>query len=177
MTAIGRAFDRVTRLINVICGVLICLMSVHVAADVSARYLFNAPLDGTVEFVQYYYMVAVIFLPLPYLQYRRRHFAAVIFTSMAPPWMLRLMLLFSDFVAAVLAGFATWQSTVTALAKTRSGEHLETAHFIVYQWPGRWLVIAGFGLMCVAACLGIVEGLIGANGRRPDTERLSESAG
>jgi TRAP-type C4-dicarboxylate transport system permease small subunit len=175
MTSIGHAFDRLTRIINVICGVLICGMSVHVVADVTARYLFGSPLDGTVEFVQYYYMVAVIFLPLPYLQYRRRHFAAVIFTDFAPPGVVRFALLFSDVVTAALCGLAAWQSTVTAVAKTSVGEHLETAHFIVYQWPGRWLVILGFGLMCVAACLGIIDGLIGQV-RRAEHHRL-ESAG
>ena len=60
-------------------------MAVHVIADVSARYLFNQPLPGTIEIVSLYYMVAVIYLPVAYVQSRRQHIVVTQFTDFQLP--------------------------------------------------------------------------------------------
>ena len=39
------------------------LMMLHVSVDVTGRYLFNRPIDGTTEIVAAYYMVLVAYLP------------------------------------------------------------------------------------------------------------------
>ena len=159
MSSLERGFGAITRLLNIICGVVLCVMAVHVVADVSSRYLFDTPLAGTIEIVSNYYMVIVIFLPLPYITHRRGHFSAQVFTDLAPPAVFRLILLFADFLTALLAAFATWQSYVTAVDKTGGGEAIETTLFIVLQWPARWLLVLGFGLMCFAAMILLVNDL------------------
>ena len=153
MHSLEHGFDAISRLLNVVCGFFLCVMAVHVVADVSSRYLFNTPLTGTIEIVSNYYMVIVIFLPLPYITHRRAHFSAEVFTDLAPPQVFRLVLLFADLLTAVLAAFATWQSYVTAVDKTLGGEAIETTLFIVLQWPARWLLVIGFCLMCIASII------------------------
>ena len=159
MHSLEHGFEAISRLLNIICGVFLCVMAVHVVADVSSRYLFNTPLAGTIEIVSNYYMVIVIFLPLPYITHRRAHFSAEVFTDLAPPAVFRLVLLFADLLTGVLAVFATWQSYVTAVDKTRGGEAIETTLFIVLQWPARWLLVIGFGLMCIAAIILLFNAL------------------
>ena len=39
------------------------LMMAHVTIDVTGRYVFNRPLDGTTEIVAAYYMVMVAYAP------------------------------------------------------------------------------------------------------------------
>jgi TRAP-type C4-dicarboxylate transport system permease small subunit len=175
MITLNTTFNALLKLVNVICGALICLMSLHIVVDVTSRYLFNAPISGTIEYVQYYYMLIVIFLPLPYLQFRRLHFAASVFTERAPPAVLRFLLFCGDAAAAVVCAVAGWQSLRTALSKTTVGEHIVTGHAIVLQWPGRWLVVFGFALMAVAACLGMLNILLGARvGPGPTADRVVE---
>jgi hypothetical protein len=58
----------VSNLLLAIGAAIITLMALHVIADVSCRYLLNQPLPGTIEIVSLYYMVAVIYLPLAYVQ-------------------------------------------------------------------------------------------------------------
>ena len=157
MISFERAFGGIAKLINIACGVMLCLMAVHVVVDVSGRYLFDAPLDGTTEIVSYYYMVGVIFLPLPYIQFRRRYFAAEILTQFMPAAATRVCILAGDIFTAVLSGIAAWQSTNTALERTTQHEHIETAHFVLLQWPARWFVAASFAMICVAACLGALD--------------------
>ena len=60
----GRILAGVSTVLAWIGGAALILMMLHIAADVVARYIFNAPLHGTVEIVSAYYMVAVVFLPL-----------------------------------------------------------------------------------------------------------------
>jgi TRAP-type C4-dicarboxylate transport system permease small subunit len=168
MRSFEQAFAQVLKLVNVVCGGLICVMSLHIVADVAGRYLFSAPISGTSEFVQYYYMVGVIFLPLPYLQLRRLHFAATVFTERLPPPLIRAIVLLADAATAVLCAVAAWQSLRVAMSKTAVGEHIMTAHMIVLQWPARWLVVFGFALMSLAAAIGVIDGI-----RRPGAAPLS----
>ena len=65
-------------------AIIIGLMAVHVIVDVLARYSFNQPLPGTIEIVSLYYMVAVIFLPVAYVQMRRQHIVVTQFTDWLP---------------------------------------------------------------------------------------------
>ena len=161
MSSIERGFAVIGRLLGIVCGVVVCVMALHVVADVTGRYLFEHPLPGTSEIVSNYYMVIVIFLPLPYITFRRGHFEAQVFTDLMPPAVFRVILLFSDLCVLLLSGFATWQSYVTAVEKTIGNETVETTLMIVFLWPARWLLVLGFGLMCVAALLLVIADLRG----------------
>jgi TRAP-type C4-dicarboxylate transport system permease small subunit len=161
MNSLESAFDKIAQLLNIVAGAGVCLMAVHVVLDVMGRYAFSKPLDGTIEIVSYYYMIGVIFLPLAAIQLGRRHFAAEVFTDRLPASLLRTILVLGDAFTAILCGIAAWQSAVAAAEKMRGNEHLETAHFIIYQWPGRWITFLGFTLMGAAACLCLVQDVLG----------------
>ncbi|UNK46918.1 TRAP transporter small permease subunit [Arthrobacter sulfonylureivorans] len=56
-----------------------CLIAaVHVASDVIGRYFFNRPVNGTLEFVTYWWMPLIIFLALGSAQYRNEHIRATL---------------------------------------------------------------------------------------------------
>ncbi len=55
-------------LIAFACFVTIVMMF-HIVADVFAKYAFNSPIEGTIETVAGYYMVAVVFFPFAYVLY------------------------------------------------------------------------------------------------------------
>jgi len=61
-------------------SVAIVLMMLHVMSEVLLRYFFTYSIPGTEEIVSGYYMVAVVFLPLGYVQLERGHVFIELFT-------------------------------------------------------------------------------------------------
>jgi TRAP-type C4-dicarboxylate transport system permease small subunit len=56
-------------------GVL--LMMLHVGADIASRNIFGRPIPATNEIVSRYYMVLIAFLPLAWVEQRRRSMVSV----------------------------------------------------------------------------------------------------
>jgi hypothetical protein len=63
------AFRKLTHALMLIGGMGIVLMMAHVTLDVVLKNLFNAPIQGTIEISSYYYMVAVVMLPMAMVEY------------------------------------------------------------------------------------------------------------
>ena len=55
------------------------LMMLHVTVDVTGRYLFNRPLEGTTEIVAAYYMVVIAYAPWAWIAARDNHIVAGMF--------------------------------------------------------------------------------------------------
>ncbi len=137
-----------------IAGVLILVMMVHVTADVFGRLAFSAPVEGTLEIVAGYYMVAVVFLPLAHVSRGEGHIFIELFTRGLPDrarsWM--------DAAAATLTfayvALMAWQCAEEAMIQTAGGEMWETADDLIVIWPSRWLIPIGCALMAALfACL------------------------
>jgi TRAP-type C4-dicarboxylate transport system permease small subunit len=161
MALIARTLDVLTRLLVLIGGVAIALMSVHIVADVVGRYLFRAPLPGTVEFVSRYYMVILVFLPLAYVQTRGAHFVAGLFTDALPFRVKQALIAVTELAMTAVAALLAWRGVSAAIYATRNGEQVQAAEFVILTWPGRWLVPIGFSLMAACALLNAVRILAG----------------
>lgn len=149
MAMIQRMLDRAAHVSMLFGAILIGLMALHVALDVTLRYALNMPLPGTVSFVSYYYMVAVIFAPLAFVQSRGNHFFAEILTHR---WSERAVCLLDAIcrtVTALVLLFLVWCTSSYALALTQAGASVETGYFVIPTWPSRWFVPAGLGLMAL----------------------------
>ena len=165
METVREMLDKAAGLLVKLGCVLVGLMALHVVLDVTGRYVFNAPLPGTVEFVSHYYMVGVIFWPLAYVQSRRGHFAAEIFTQRLPRPMIALLDAIVMLVTAVLLAFLTWRTAAYALEFTQARESVQTAYFTIPTWPSRWFVPLGLGLMALYALVQVLQTLAGRGGR------------
>lgn len=153
MEATQRLLDRAARVAVLFGAVMIGLMAVHVALDVTLRYALNAPLPGTVSFVSFYYMVAVIFAPLAFVQSKREHFFAEIVTQRWPEPLVRALDTICLVVTGLVLVFLTWRTGAYALTFTRSGAAVETGYFTIPTWPSRWFVPVGLGFMALYAFL------------------------
>ena len=161
MGRLTRALDALTHILVVISGIAISLMAVHIAADVAGRYLFRAPLPGTVEFVARYYMVILVFLPLALVQRRDGHFVAGLFTDHLPGPTRRRLIGVTHLTMAVVAGLLAWCGIAAAEHAMRTGEQVQPGLFIIYTWYGRWLVPLGLGLMALQALINAIRLLSG----------------
>ncbi len=134
-------------------------MMFHIGADAVARNVFSSPLTGTLEVVSSWYMVALIFLPLGYIQIHRGHLIVELFTQTAREetrqWMDALM----HGAAAFFLGIWTIPAIQLAMKKTSINESLDAVFFEVIVWPARWFMAVGMAVICLAFVLTFIEHL------------------
>lgn len=150
-------------------GVAIVLMMLHVTAEVASRELFGFPLEGTVEIVSFYDMVAVTFLPLAYVTHREGHIMVELFTrGLRRRRLAGLEAIVGIACLAFVVVFVreTWEA---AVGSYESGEMWETADDLITIWPSRFLVPLGAGLMGIYMIYRIVDDIRTAlSARRED---------
>ena len=142
-------------------GLLIIVMMVHVAADVFGRLVLRAPIDGTIEWVAGYYMVAVVFFPLAYVSRGEGHILIELFTSKLPARARAALDCMAATLTFIYVGLMAWQTGMEAIEQTEGRETWETADDLITIWPSRWLLPIGCAMMAI-----YFAWLITKNGRR-----------
>jgi TRAP-type C4-dicarboxylate transport system permease small subunit len=166
MATIGAAVGGLGRLLMVPAAIALILMMLHVNADVVGRLVFNHPVPVTIEVVSYYYMVAVIFLPLAAVEVADHHIAVDLlsqhFRGALRRWTLALAALASMAYFAVLA----WRSGIVAVEKLRIGEY-EMGAVALPTWPSRLLVPIGTAAVAAVLLVKAIELLRGREPAKP----------
>ena len=72
---------RVADILGIAGMIVMVLMAFHVFLNISARWISGKDLDLTLEIVTYYYMVAITFLPLAYVDRMGEHIRADLLTQ------------------------------------------------------------------------------------------------
>jgi TRAP-type C4-dicarboxylate transport system permease small subunit len=152
---LGAALDRV--LLGCAC-LLLALMMLHVTADVVGRFLFQAPIVGTLETVSYYYMVGAIFLPLAFVERQGEHIRVDLFAQRLPRTVQLGLYLLACAAGLVFIGMMFWQSLHDAMRSTARGETI-MSNFLFYVWPARWFLPVGLGAMALAIALNVIRAL------------------
>ncbi|MBM3379933.1 MAG: TRAP transporter small permease [Betaproteobacteria bacterium] len=129
------------------------LMMVHVSLDVIGKALLRMPIPGTLEFVSTYYMVACIFLPMGWVQWRRQHIAVELMQGSLPPRIERAMQAFADTCMLVFALLLCAASFGEALEQTAVRETSEAVALRIEVWPSRWFPVVGSALVACALLL------------------------
>ena len=138
------------------------LMMMHVTIDVTGRYVFNRPLDGTTEIVAAYYMVMVAYAPWAWLASRDRHIVAGMFQHIGTPrfdfWLDVVVKIFT----AVCVSVFTYQTFLAALRQMRAGEVWLAGTMYIPVWPSRWVLpVSGF-FMVIYLVLRVISDVAGA---------------
>jgi TRAP-type C4-dicarboxylate transport system permease small subunit len=160
-----RLVDRLNASTIGIAEILIAAMALHIFVDIALRSVAGIALEGTIEIVGNWYMIAIIFLPLAAIQRRRLHIVVEILTQHFGPRLRAVLEAFSDLLMAAFAGAIAWVSAEEAIKLTALGEVIELPHIFIYIWPVRWFIPVGFGLMGLVALLQVVGRVHGAFAR------------
>ncbi len=149
--------NHLSRVLANIVGVLgalgILVMMLHITVDVLARMILGAPLVGTNEVVSRYYMVAVAFLPLVWVEHRKGMIAVELFDS----FLGRRALMLADLLVAAVSLVA-----LSLLCRTSLGEALEAFHKSAFVmavgtripvWPTYFMIPAGCFLAALLVLL------------------------
>jgi len=138
-------------------AIALVLMMMHVMIEVGLRTLFNKSIPGTEEIVSGYYMVAVVFLPLAYVQLERGHIIIELFTLKAGPRLKAWIDGCVSFLCSGALGVFTYATFDKAIEMTSKGEFW-IGMIEVVIWPARWALPFGLGIMMLIMFLqGIRE--------------------
>jgi TRAP-type C4-dicarboxylate transport system permease small subunit len=146
---------------------LVAAMMVHVVVDVTLKLVFNRPVPFTVEMVAHYYMVAVVFLPLPLVEFRNSGVSVDLFYRMMAAPSRRTLMLLSYVAQVFFFGVLAYQSWLDALDAMKAGKFVYTEGRLDI-WPPAFFLPFGFFLAALVSLLRIQQ-----VATRSDWERLS----
>lgn len=157
MGTFGRIREILLAGLAVIGGLAILTLMVHVFADVALRNFFNQPVPATYEIVTHYYMVALAFVPLAWLERSGGMITVEVTGSLMGPratWI-------SDKIVAVIstaiyAGLA-WVTFKTSLDTFAKGTFVMAQSLSIPTWPAYFLPPLGFALAAAVTISRIFE--------------------
>lgn len=161
---IRRLIERPANWLIAAACVVTVVMMFHIVADVFAKYVFNSPIEGTIETVAGYYMVAVVFFPFAYVAYTEGHIIVELFTRGLKPRVLMRIDGIVAIVTFIYMAIFTWKTVEEAVLRTAQLEIWETGTSMIPIWPSRWLIPIGCGVMTAYVVWRLVRDLSG----RPD---------
>lgn len=138
-------------------GLAILTLMVHVVADVALRNLVNRPVPGTYEIVTHYYMAALAFVPLAWLE-RAGGMITVevtdVFLSPRAIWLSdKLVAVISTAIYAALA-WVTFRASLDTFAK---GTFVMAQSVAIPTWPAYFMPPVGFLLAASVTITRIFE--------------------
>lgn len=156
---------RLARLLGYAGALAVVAMMLHICLDVFLRDLFRISMNTVPEIVARYYMTALAFLPLAWLEIRRDMISVELLDFVLTNPARRL----SDAVVLLLAatayGLLAWTNWAKALSETRSGTLVEIATYKMPVWHSYYFAPVGFTLAtfcCLMLSVGRLVPAIGA---------------
>lgn len=149
---------RISSYLIAIAAISSLLMMLHVTADLVSRFILGAQMEGTIEIVSAYYMVALVFFPLAAIDLRTGHISADVFTNLMSARVRWLSHMFVDLVILVCMGALVWFSAREAYLRTLDGEMWRSGEFLIPVWFSRWFVPIGSAGMFLTVLLRLCSG-------------------
>jgi TRAP-type C4-dicarboxylate transport system permease small subunit len=134
----------------------ICVLAMmfQIVGDVFGRYVFNAPIQGTVAITSNWYMVGATFLPLPLVQKEKKHIVATFFADRFPGGGRHIFELVADIVALVILAVFGWYLLDKAFLCYAMNESVEEVYTIPI-WPVHFFLPLGSWVMCLQLLVDI----------------------
>ncbi|MDX3895565.1 TRAP transporter small permease [Pusillimonas sp.] len=152
--------ERINHCIMLFGSLLLGLMVVHTTLDVIMTYVMRQPFEGTVEIVSRYYMVAVVFLPLAFIQASDKHIVAELLAERLSK---RMQLLCQCLTWILMAAFGlalAWQCSLEAMRMTAINEQFQTSTYFIPTWPSRWIPVFAGALIFAQALVSLAKDLM-----------------
>lgn len=167
MFNIGRFLSMISRSASLLGAICVIVMMLHVTADVAGRYLFNAPVTGTIVFVANYYMIFIVFIALGVAEEQRAHISVEIVTDLMPPRVQSGLSIISGGLTTAVIAVLMIGGYTEAVKKTNGGATMEQGSTMIEVWQSYWMIPIGAGLMAVIALYRVVTEITGwRNGLR-----------
>ena len=158
---IDRLFDRATRAIELALAVVFIFAVLLNFANVIGRYLFGQSILWADE-VQIFIMIAITFLGVVVVTWRRQHLKMDVIAQMLPPMIRKLLFAIELVAMLVLCFFVMVQSQDYAMRMHDIGKTSDTAG--LPMWIPHGTLALGFALIVVVCfwqlCIGTRSGFV-----------------
>ena len=132
----------------------IIVMMLHIVAHALARSIFHAPIYGTNEIVEYWYLPIVALLGIPAAQLQKEHITVTMAIERAKPATAAVFTVFACLLGALVSVAFAWFGLMKALENTAIGSTADVS--AVITWPVYYLVPVVFVLLAVLYILDVV---------------------
>lgn len=136
---------RITTLLTVIASVVLILMMTHIVLNAILRFSLGAPIHGTNEVVEYWYLPFVALIGIPAAQLNREQIVVNILTERMSRATARTFAWLVMLVAVAFSLTVTWFGLQTAMDQAAIGATGGVINIIV--WPAYFLVPVTFLLL------------------------------
>ena len=135
-------------------AVAIIVMMLHIVTHALARSLFDAPIYGTNEIVEYWYLPIVALLGIPAAQLQKEHITVTMAIERARPATASVFTVFACILGTLVSLAFAWFGLTKALENMAIGQTADVSDIIT--WPVYFLVPVVFVLLAVLYILDAV---------------------
>ncbi len=157
MRLLFRVQDSLLNLLALIGALAIVTLMLHVVIDVLLRNTLNAPVPATYEIVTNYYMVALAFIPLAWLERTDGMVSVEIVEPLLGPRSIWLSDKLVALISTVIYGGLAWVTFEASLKTFASGTFVLAQNIPIPTWPAYFLPPLGFALAALVTFLRIFE--------------------
>ena len=130
-----------------------------IMTDVVLRYVFNRPITGSYEIVEYI-MAILISFAVVYCAYKRGHVAVDLLFDRLPPRPQSIVECLGSLITLILFILIAWQNLL--YIKEVYDERLTSTILYIPTFPFVAFVAAGFVVLCLVLCIEFFNSLRGA---------------
>ncbi|MBA7639663.1 hypothetical protein ES703_47323 [subsurface metagenome] len=147
----------IERFLAIVAGSIILVgMMLLVTSDVIGRFLFNSPIHGTMEVIEFM-MIGLLYFTLAHTQAIKAHINVELLTSRFSPRARLICEIITYFVGLIVFALITWQGAASAAEAWRIGEiTFGVIEFPIF--PAKVLIPIGSFIFCLRFILDITNG-------------------
>ncbi len=159
MDALSTFAFKISKFFALVGAVVVVAMMLFICVDVVLRNVFRFSFNMTTEVVARYFMVAIAFMPLAWLELRRQMISVELLDFVLKPNIRRAMDFVILLIAALVYGLLAYANWLKAFKEYNSGTLVELVSWKMPIWHSYFLVPIGLSLAvfaCVVAALVVL---------------------
>lgn len=137
--------QRAVQLLTLVAAIAILGLATHMVVDVSLRFFLNTPIEGTIEYVTYWYMPMLVFSALALTQRKQENIDLPMLHERLSLGMQSVSSIIAHTVTIGFVAIIGWYGLENALLQTAAGEFTPATNTLV--WPTRWIVPLGVAVL------------------------------
>jgi TRAP-type C4-dicarboxylate transport system permease small subunit len=144
---------KLSALLNIVGVSVTLLMAALIVTDILGRLLFNLPVQGSYELVEYLMGLAIVF-SIGYTQVQGAHVNIPTLVEMLPKKLQRGMGRFVNLVGFVMFAIITWQNFIKAGMEVKAGT--TSAVLYIPAYPFRYACTFGFAVLTLVFLMQVL---------------------
>lgn len=177
MKGLARGIERIARPVtgymSSLGALALLLMMLWTVTDVVLRFLFNRPVLGSYEIVEYS-MVVFVFMAFAYAQFCKAHIRVPVLLERLGPRGRSLLEAINSVIALLMGAVMTWGALLQSISQYN--DHVTSSVLMIPKWPFEVVTFIGLFAFCVAkvadVLMDISVALSGGAGGAQDGEEL-----